>query len=1469
MSGQPPPRPRVAVQPRSRRRRLVTLAIILFVALGAGAFGAWRYFTGSAFLGPIVEDLLADATGGEVTVGAARYVGDGRVELEDVVLRAPGLDGPAGKLIVIDAADIDVDLSGFFSGTVEATRCEIHDAVVRISEDEATGVLNFSLLQFDGGGDGGRTPIPVVELNRAIIEVGSSLAGRYQPSGSITVNGSLHKDTSPAASPEQMLLQLEEIGSHSEPGPEQGAVPLAVRGRLNVADGTASVQITGLRFHPGRRDILPMRVQTWWNTVNPSGQLNAVAIDVTSSGDYFIEIPMDGVDWSLPLFDPASQPDVEQPRMTNVRGTVRLTDAGVQFINVSGEIDSIRYEIVRGSFASFEPETQLDLALDVRGLDPTRSLDLLTVLPENVRTTIASQILRLGGGSSTLNAQIVLHRDPPAVLTEATETSPADFQAAPLKVSGTLQIENAEVVYQKLPYPLYVARGEVQFTQDQIRVVGVPAQGPTGASVLIRGVVDELGAHPRVNLDVEVVNLPLDDYALGAINPRYQDAIRRFIHAPTADALRAAGVFVDPLEGETLRNRLMLALAELQTLAETEVGGDAEAVETARRRVALAEEIEALEEQLILPHFRLGGIVRVVASVQRDSGPDQPTKVTARITPDRPGRPVGLLYRKFPYPLQVVDGELLITWEKIEITRDLVAVAPNGAAALISGHADRIRQGETRRIDPHLRITASNVPIDAFLLHAIPGKVSDEAKAQGLTWPGSALTIGAEILAGLRLGGRATVEAAVSPGPEGRPEIAVRAGLEDGASLADGATAVPLRETLWRWPTGLPLTDVSAELSVSQHDVLIHAIRGVSDGATVEASGDVAWSASGATFDIALACANLPYGDHLADLMHNLADPSQEARLAEFTSVYHPQGTFDFDLRRQRILTGESQHVDEVDLFVRPRDLSLVLGGKRIGLLTAAGDIEIVPDGVEFNTYEGTLFTSDGDRGRVALSGYYDPDSRAESRLTGKIDSVRFESSLIPALVEEFAEPEDLALFRSLDLAGLCDATLALGTAASEGDDWRLTLEPDDLDLTWNGERFELRRVQGTVGLTPGRTRFDALRGGFQDGEFDVTGEIRRSPDRMIDLALDVTADAASPRIRAFLPPVLHTVIDGLKVEFARPWRLHDARLIRRGPTDFDPQEPWTSTTFAGTLELEDAAVDVSIPITQINGSMAIDLHADVADPLPRFTLDMQIDECFAMRREMTDVALHMQQGDRPGVYLLTALSGDCYGGRIEGHGRFNSAEAKEPGAYELTLTAAAVDVRALLDSDRESAEAAAPTGRVFASYGVRGILGNPATRRGRGSIRILDAQLYRVPLAMFALQLSALTIPASTSFNFADMAFFVDGNYLVFERLFLESPTVTLTGGGYLDYAAREVNLSFRSQGLMRAPLLSDIWDEVRNRILTIHVTGPIESPVTELRSGGLVPLPPRDPARQLQSDDFPVTTPETTGAPPRATKS
>ena len=821
------------------------------------------------------------------------------------------------------------------------------------------------------------------------------------------------------------------------------------------------------------------------------------------------------------------------------------------------------------------------------------------------------------------------------------------------------------------------------------------------------------------------------------------------------------------------------------------------------------------------------------------------------------------MYDDFPYPARMVSGEILIAYDRIEVLKDLVVQGLSGGNVTVTGRVDRLRS-PVRRLEPHLTIHAQDIPIDEFLLRAIPDPGWGELEAG--EDPG--LSKAARVVAGIHVAGQLSVEGRVFADERGKAAFDLDVAVADATTRSVSESLAGDSELDWIWPITLPLTQVQASVTVHRHSADIHYFRGRSDEQTFDASGLVDWTGGDTSLELKVEAQNMSLEPHLMDLASVIGHGEGVEEMRRFWNRFEPLGRTDASLTYRQPAQGQAGF----DLTLAPRDGSLIFDGHRVEISNPQGSLHLTPGLVAFNDVRIDAACEGSPAGSVALNGAYAWHNDLASDLDARVESGRFESPIFRVFSEGISGLLSPGQSKSAAPAGVFDASFDYTrAAASNHANYLINLQPRTLDLSVGAERFEVRRITGSAMISPSSVELINLFGAYQDGLIHLSGEVDRGAGLDANLRLSVSAQSLTGRVRAVLPTAANQLIDAIDLSVGQSVELNEAniRSTRRANPD-NAELPREILAFDGTLNVRDASMNLSIPITELDGSLALHVERDSDEPWLRGSVAMNVDRMLVLGRLITDVQAELLTGDEPGVVHMPRLVGDCYRGRLAAEGRVRIPWQGEPGQYDLRLSLANVAVHPVLhpvaprpasglanaidtpaagsapDSAVGSAPAPAPgrPGTLAADLTIAGTFGRPESRIGCGEIHVRDAELYEVPLAMWALQISALTLPVSTSFSQAQVAYYIEGNEVVFERLLLDSPTMSLLGGGTLNYATAALDMRFNTASKLRAPLLTPLWEGVRDLFMSIRVTGTLENPLARLEGRSAAPMSAARPA-------------------------
>ncbi|MEM1445991.1 MAG: hypothetical protein AAGF84_08055 [Planctomycetota bacterium] len=670
-------------KPRRWLRRCVWTVVILLAVVMVGGVVMTRPFV----LTPLLSWQLSSALGVDVTLDRAEWSWDGRVDLIGVrvdLAAQPANDANAESVLpdaefgrLIDAERIAVSLTprGWLRGEGVLDSIVIDGPVLRVIEDEATGQVNLRQWLAAGAPDEEvpdeaepgvpKLPRQVQLRNGRIVVESRDADGKATQRANLPISGRFEPMPD---QPGTQRLVLEQV---VDPDASTGSAspPLRIEGTLSREPARIELSVDDFDVSAPLGVLAPDAVRAFWAELNPAGALPTLRAvferpaDMPEAGVRLMqaELVLDGLELSVPV--EALGLDTAMPPATGATSTepaqphdLRMTEVNGRFVLADDEV------VVEG----------------------------LTGLIEGVRYHVKGRA-GLGGGTVQLQLStepFELAEDPPFILRLPrmvrnlyAEYRPAGtFRASaildrdpargarPMRISGAVEVLGASATYHQFTYPLQNVTGVITFDENGLSFENLQATGPTGARVAILGQVTNPGDDAAADITIKLDNIPIDEHLYGALNAKAQRAIQMFLDTETLAEYKARGL-VAPRDSE-----------------------DASAFT-----------------------FDLDNRGRGEVRIVRDLAVAPKSQVTTRIE----GQGLRVLFEFFPYPLEVTDGALLISPERIEI-ETLALEGPAGVSATVVGELTR-EPGAA--YVPNLTVQDMVVPVtdNAYLLAALPG----------------------------------------------------------------------------------------------------------------------------------------------------------------------------------------------------------------------------------------------------------------------------------------------------------------------------------------------------------------------------------------------------------------------------------------------------------------------------------------------------------------------------------------------------------------------------------------------------------------------------------------------------------------------------------------------------------------------------------------------------------------------------
>jgi hypothetical protein len=1145
----------------------------------------------SPLVGRVVASQVRQLTGGEWHADHAAITLNGQLIVSELELRVPGVAGPAGELLAAKQAVIDVDwwqlppMKWVTSGAAAPVvrAVRLSNPVFRLSQSTDDGTLNIGQLT-PPPSTGGKVELPRIDV----------IDGRMEFTEHSPVTGRFDQlaviPIAGALMPAEdgrasFTVRLQEIGrTPAVSGERRGMV---LDGRVDLTGGEASVKLLNISLDAWPAESVPSRFRDLWRRLAVQGEVRQALFAYSQHAGLDVSVSLVKVALAVPV--PAERPGDDDGFLSlhNVDGTIGLSNAGLS-ADLTGMIEQQpgRSE-VKLRTRGLDVSSGFRCEITGRDLSVTEQPQFLPYVPATVR-----QYLNwFGGPTAIVDAKVVIARG-----------DPVNGVAAPVTVpEGRMMMRNGRAAFHKFPYPFHDLTGEVTFDDTTIRIVRITGVGPKGSPLTASALITPLTEGAQADVKVDVKDVPVDEELLSVMQPSY----RRLMEV----------LFAREKYEELLKDGLVRPPA-------AEGAGRSETAPDGRE-------------------FAFGGVGDVHVHLQRPLGVDVEwsTKIGVNFAK------AGLVPEPFAFPIVARDLS-------IEINDDMAELKSGRFSGLHGGTAEveakiHFASSATGEVEPDVRISARDVPVDDLLLSAVPGP--DPAEGGDPNGPMNAkeilrrLDIRGVVDCGVKLSAaKETPVPTELVGPLGLPpvdyQVDVQLGNVTAAPVgvlgvgADGAEG------------GLCIRELAGSLVVTQSGVRIDGLRAGLGRVPAGAARSDSYAATTPAGEITLAMEAESLSASSADQgrLHaelglkelDLTDPfgpavrvfSQEAAdfLASARATRHPTGVVDarVTLDSERGRPGTPVRIGV--RVLRASGLSLRALGGEVMLEEPLGTVTVTTrDRVNPTNSEGETLRFDGMTGKLSFNGspagsfavdgafVRDPVSGGVSRgldLACDLDGWKFEGGLTQAIIAEFGGESVSEGYQGLAPQGEFDAEVRLSDRGETGmlSGW---VEPRSLQIVRRGQPIDFLRIGGRVNFrgeqvggedAVGLGSLKAVSGSIDDAsavteEWSAIGGAtwRYTPssgdDRggvSIDAHFEGEVRDVGPGIRAMLPETASRTLDDLSLSFAEPVVIRGGRLTAMLR---DAKEgSGDRFGFDGTVLFAGLSGDLGVPMSDAIGRLTI-----------------------------------------------------------------------------------------------------------------------------------------------------------------------------------------------------------------------------------------------------------------------------------------
>ncbi len=792
--------------------------------------------------------------------------------------------------------------------------------------------------------------------------------------------------------------------------------------------------------------------------------------------------------------------------------------------------------------------------------------------------------------------------------------------------------------------------------------------------------------------------------------------------------------------------------------------------------------------------FSLGGDIDLDLNIKHDSRLNSGVELSGEISFEN----VGILHKAFPFPVVLKEGTVSLDPKGLYIPESK-SIRFKGRELGVGGITGSISFQEDGTAIPDLKLELLNEYISPALLLAVSESAGDDHE------------LAAGVLGGLGLSSKLNAVGTVKGNQDGSISTNFLIGLVDGVSSPNEKLAKAINATGPFWPEGFKFTDINAEIHIENGSVSMEAVTCKCKDGLLTASLNI----DKGEFDLKIQGDSLPISPNFVDVLPD----SSSKKLSSAWRWLQPSGVMDADISMAHI-DGNSQ----LNMTIIPTTLEVSALNRVTTLNLEEGAIIVDGTDVYFDLMEFQLHEEDSQQGNVDINGeVHGNQSDFGYLLDARWHDAVIDSPLTRAITGIVGGEVAVDFYDRIDPSGIVAATLS---ARGDNDNLSYSIEilPDSLAATFHERKavafFDRNKKskRNTIRISNDGIHFDYLFGKLGDGEFSVDGNIESGG--AIDGKFDLTwsGPPSDESLFAILPGVVGDTLVAIKLQDGRS-TLPNGKVSFQGET-WDKLE----VSFAGDIEIDDASIDVGIPLKKIKGVSNIYGHYS-RDKLNALELSLSFDELSTLGRIVTDIAGGLEFNPENNQLVFKQMRGESSTGGVTVQGWVGLDDDKE---YEIEVLIAGVELAPFEDNEDKEIVASL-TGDLIGWFSIAGARGNLESRRGIGRVQVQNGHLEIDPLSLITMKVLQLAWPSAAKVSGAEIDFYISGDRIILEDIVmqcsdLDISDLALEGDGAIDFDTFQINARLHPRAGF--PIIRDIIGALNDQLYSIDVTGELLDP-------------------------------------------
>jgi hypothetical protein len=443
-------------------------------------------------------------------------------------------------------------------------------------------------------------------------------------------------------------------------------------------------------------------------------------------------------------------------------------------------------------------------------------------------------------------------------------------------------------------------------------------------------------------------------------------------------------------------------------------------------------------------------------------------------------------------------------------------------------------------------------------------------------------------------------------------------------------------------------------------------------------------------------------------------------------------------------------------------------------------------------------------------------------------------------------------IWDSLKPKGQADVEFTLKQNLPDNDkelDYHLEIRPRGMTVTYEGFPYKFSGIRGLVTAEPGVVTLQKIQ---CDRSYRVDGEIRDN-GRRIKLKIDASGVPLDKELIAAMPRDFTTVLKTVTPGGTLDIKLDDLTIIHgkagsstTKPAKTPPKPVETAATrpsekgglsgprwqAAGVIGLHDTTINVAFGAKKLNGK----LNGQIRQDSRGMAIDLKADlkKILIGNYEITDVKGRLTKKASGPLVRIENLEARAYGGRLAG--REVMIRMSDPVKYAFSLFYQNVSLSELVNAGAGAGGARTGVlGQLEGKISLEATAGDPKSRRAAGTVVITKGKMYKMPILLGLMHVLYLSLPGDSAFTDGHLKYFVLGDTMVIEEIFLTGSALSLVGSGKMTMANEKLDLTFLTGPPGRLPRIAlirgatKVLNALLKQLLVIRVTGSLSKPISK----------------------------------------